>query len=79
MLKQLPSPKPTVNQIEFQPWYQQPSLVSYCQSENIVIVAFCPLVRSDPRRMSDPAVVKIAERCKKDVGQVLLRWSLQRG
>jgi diketogulonate reductase-like aldo/keto reductase len=79
MLEALPSPKPPVNQIEVQPWYQQRPLVDYCQSRGIAIVAFCPLVRSDPRRMTDPVAVGIAKTHGKDVGQILLRWSLQHG
>lgn len=79
MLEELPAPKPTVNQIEVQPWYQQRPLTDYCQSQGIAVVAFCPLVRSGPRRMNDPVAVEIAKKHRKDVGQVLLRWSLQHG
>lgn len=79
MLEDLPGPKPAVNQIEFQPWYQQRPVSDYCLAREILIVAFCPLVRSDARRMNDPVVLDIAKRHGKDVGQVLLRWSLQNG
>ena len=79
MLEQLPSPLPAVNQIEVQPWYPQRELVKYCQGQGIAIVAFCPLVRSEPKRMNDPVALEIAKKHGKDVGQVLLRWSLQHG
>lgn len=32
--------KPVVNQIEFHPWNQQKEIVSYCEKEGIVVVAY---------------------------------------
>lgn len=68
-----------VNQIELHPWYQQLEIVGYCQEHDIVLTAFAPFVRNDPRKVGDPKVVKIAEKHGKEVAHVLFRWSLQKG
>lgn len=78
-LSALPEPVPAVNQIELHPWCQQRDIVKYCQDKGIVVQAYCPIVRADPKRMSDPVVVKVAEKHGKEVPQVLIRWSLQKG
>lgn len=70
-------PTPAINQVELHPWCQQKEIVDYCRSKNIVIQAYCPLVRGE--KMSDPTLTKIAERLKKTPAQVLIRWSLQHG
>jgi diketogulonate reductase-like aldo/keto reductase len=66
-----------VNQIELHPWCQQKPIVDYCNKNNVVVQAYCPLVRAE--RNDDPALVKIAQAVNKTPSQVLVRWSLQRG
>jgi diketogulonate reductase-like aldo/keto reductase len=39
--------------------------------------AYCPLLRG--RRWDEPTLVRISEKHGKGVGQVLVRWSLQKG
>lgn len=78
-LRALPEPLPAVNQIELHPWCQQRDIVRYCQEKGIVVQAYCPIVRADPKRLGDPVVVKIAEKHGKKAPQVLIRWSLQKG
>lgn len=78
-LKALPGPTPAVNQIELHPWCQQRDIVDYCREKGIVVQAYCPLVRADEGRLSDPVLVDIAKRHGKAPTQVLLRWSLQKG
>ncbi|BEI80959.1 hypothetical protein CcaverHIS002_0201190 [Cutaneotrichosporon cavernicola] len=75
----LPEPLPAVNQIELHPWCQQRDIVQYCQDKGIVVQAYCPIVRADPKRLGDPVAVKIAQKHGKEVPQVLIRWSLQKG
>ena len=79
MLQALPDPIPAINQLELQPWHAPHSLISYCQSHGILLIAFCPLARASPDRLADPVITKICKRTNKTWGQVLLRWSLQRG
>ncbi|WRT68974.1 uncharacterized protein IL334_005956 [Kwoniella shivajii] len=78
-LKELPSPKPTINQIEVHPWCQQKEIIKYCQENDIAVEAYCPIVRADPKRFAEPKLKKISEKHGKGPGEVLLRWSLQKG
>jgi len=67
---------PSINQIELHPFCQQKPIVEYCKKNGIVIQAYCPLVRG---RFSDPVLQEVAQKYKKDVAQILVRWSLQHG
>ncbi|KAI8935680.1 hypothetical protein NX059_007202 [Plenodomus lindquistii] len=68
---------PAVNQIELHPWCQQRTAVKYCQDNNIVIEAYCPIVRN--QKASDPTLTSIAKKHNVEPNQVLIRWSLQKG
>ncbi|WVQ94725.1 hypothetical protein IAU59_001805 [Kwoniella sp. CBS 9459] len=78
-LKSLPAPKPSINQIELHPFCQQREIVAYCESQGIAVQAYSPLIRADAERYKNPVLVGIAEKYKKEVAQVLIRWSLQKG
>ncbi|KAI0342699.1 Aldo/keto reductase [Trametopsis cervina] len=67
---------PAVNQVEIHPFCQQRPIVEYCQRENIVIQAYCPLVRGD---FNHPIFAVIAKKHGKDIPHILIRWSLQHG
>ncbi|THZ83080.1 aldo-keto reductase [Aureobasidium pullulans] len=68
---------PHVNQIELHPWNQQRVAVEYCQANNIVVQAYCPLVRN--QKADDPTLKSLSEKYKKSTGQVLIRYCLQKG
>ncbi|KAH9860774.1 hypothetical protein J1614_012107 [Plenodomus biglobosus] len=70
-------PVPAVNQIELHPWCQQRDVVKYCQDNNIIIQAYCPIVRN--QKASDKTLASIAEKHSVEPNQVLIRWSLQKG
>ncbi|ORX37750.1 NADP-dependent oxidoreductase domain-containing protein [Kockovaella imperatae] len=78
-LERLPGPIPALNQIELHPWCQQRPIVEYCQRHGIAIEAYSPLARAEKDKWEDPVLVKICEKHSKNPGQVLIRWSLQRG
>ncbi|KAH8726334.1 NADP-dependent oxidoreductase domain-containing protein [Phaeosphaeriaceae sp. PMI808] len=63
---------PAVNQIEC----QQRECVEYCNKNNIVIEAHCPLVRS--QKPHDKILLSICEKHDSTPNQVLVRWSLQK-
>ncbi|PCH34577.1 Aldo/keto reductase [Wolfiporia cocos MD-104 SS10] len=67
---------PAINQIELHPFCQQKPIVAYCKERGIVIQAYCPLVRGS---FDNPVLQEVAQKYKKDVAQVLVRWSLQSG
>jgi len=67
---------PVVNQVEFHPYYYQKELLEYCNSKNIVIEAYSPLVHA--KRMDEPRLVSISEEIGKTPAQILIRWAIQR-
>lgn len=68
---------PMVNQYEFHPWLQQPSLRAYCEAHGIAVQAWAPLMKG--RVAEEPALVAIAARHGVTPAQVALRWLLQLG
>jgi len=68
---------PSVNQLELHPWCQHRKIVEYCRKNSITIQAYSPLTKG--YNLDDPDLVAIAKKYKKDVAQVLIRWSLQMG
>lgn len=71
--------KPVVNQIEVNPWYQQPSEVDFAQREHIQVEAWAPFAEGKHDIFKNDVIVKIAAEHHKTAGQVILRWLLQRG
>lgn len=67
---------PMVDQFEFHPWLQQPSLVRYCEDHDIVVQAWAPIMRG--RTAEVPPLVTAAAAHGKTPPQVALRWALQR-
>ncbi|KIP08492.1 hypothetical protein PHLGIDRAFT_23512 [Phlebiopsis gigantea 11061_1 CR5-6] len=67
---------PAVNQIELHPLCQQKPIVAYCQKNAIVVQAYTPLIRGN---FDEPAFQDIARKHGRDVAQILIRWSLQKG
>jgi len=70
---------PMVNQIEISPFITQEDLVSYCQSKGIALEAWAPFGSGATGVIADPVVNALAEKYKKNAGQVVLRWLVQQG
>ena len=68
---------PQVNQIELHPWCQQREVVRYCETNKIVVEAYCPLVRN--QKADDETLNKVADKHAKTPGQVLIRYCVQKG
>lgn len=68
---------PMVDQLELNPSYQQREAVQYCKERNIQLEAWAPLMRG--KAFSNRQIQDIAARHGKDVGQICVRWSLQKG
>jgi|TARA_Y100000031_G_scaffold48462_1_gene55478 diketogulonate reductase-like aldo/keto reductase len=68
---------PAVNQVEFHPYHYQRELLDYCNSKNILVEAYSPLVHAN--RMDEARLVSISEEIGKTPAQVLIRWAVQRG
>ncbi len=67
----------SVNQVELHPWLGRRDIVEWCKARNVVLEAYCPIVRG--KRFEDPLLVPIVKRTGKTAAQVLIRWSLQKG
>lgn len=68
---------PMVDQYEFHPWLQQPSLRAYCERHDIVVEAWAPLMKG---RVADvPELLAIGAAHDKSPAQVAVRWLLQLG
>jgi diketogulonate reductase-like aldo/keto reductase len=68
---------PVVNQVQFSPFEYRRRLLDTCTQRDIALEAYSPL--GTGRHLSDPTVVRIAERVGRRPAQVLLRWCVQRG
>jgi 2,5-diketo-D-gluconate reductase A len=71
--------KPAVNQVETNPFNQQLHAVSWMQSKGIQPEAWAPFAEGRNNLFSNPVLAGIGKRCGKSVGQVVLRWLVQRG
>jgi methylglyoxal/glyoxal reductase len=68
---------PMVNQMEFHPRLVQQDLIDFCNSHSIQYEAWSPLMQGKIFNIKDLQI--LAEKYKKDVAQLVLRWSLQKG
>ncbi len=69
---------PAVNQLEFHPYLQSKPLLAFCHEHGIQPQAWSPLM-SGGDVLRDPTLLRIAERHRKTVAQVILRWNVQGG
>ncbi|CCG22797.1 hypothetical protein CORT_0B10980 [Candida orthopsilosis Co 90-125] len=74
---------PVVNQIEYSAYLQDqtPGIVEYSQQQGILVEAYGPLgpiTQGKPGPL-DKVLSKLSEKYKKNEGQILLRWVLQKG
>ena len=71
--------KPAVNQIEVNPFHQQLESVDFMRSLGVQPEAWAPFAEGRNNLFHNEQLVAIAERHGKSVGQVVLRWLVQRG
>ena len=70
--------KPMVNQVETNPWCQMKATADFLASEGIVHEAWAPFAEGKNGLFTNPVLAEIAQKHGKTVGQVVLRWLLQR-
>ncbi len=68
---------PMVNQLEINPRYHQTETVAFCREHGILVESWGPLARGGV--LEEPVLRRIADKHKKSVAQICLRWELQRG
>ncbi len=79
---------PAVNQVESHPYLAQRPLLEYCRQQQIQMTAYSPLGSVDrpdmmkrdgePALMTDPVIVRIAERHNVSPAAVLIAWGVGR-
>ena len=70
---------PMVNQVECNPYFQQRPLRRIMAEKNVLLEAWGPLGQGSAKLLTDPVVLKIAEKYGKNAGQVILRFETQDG
>jgi diketogulonate reductase-like aldo/keto reductase len=68
---------PMVNQMEFHPRLVQQELIDFCHSYTIQYEAWSPLMQG--KNFNIMELHPLAEKYKKDIAQIVLRWNLQKG
>lgn len=71
--------KPMVNQVELHPYYTQELALQTMKDYDVVPEAWAPLGGGRYHPFENEMLKEIACKYKKTVGQVLLRWNMQRG
>ena len=71
--------KPMVNQVELHPYYTQEKALETMKYYNVIPEAWAPLGGGRYNPFEDEMLKGIAAKYNKSVGQVILRWNVQRG
>ncbi|WP_233809363.1 aldo/keto reductase [Paraburkholderia sp. HP33-1] len=71
--------KPAVNQIDVNPFHQQAESVEFMRELGVQPEAWAPFAEGRNNLFGNEQLVAIAQRYGKTVGQVVLRWLVQRG
>lgn len=71
--------RPMIDQFERHPLFQQDKTARFCRENGIAVMCYSPLARMDCRLLQNPVLAEIAARYGKTVGQVVLRWSVEKG
>ena len=71
--------KPAVNQVEFNPLFQQKEIRALMNETGTKLEAWYPLGHGDASLLSNPVITQLAEKCGKNAGQIILRFEVQDG
>ena len=70
---------PAVNQVEVNPFHQQADSVTFMHDNGVQAEAWAPFAEGRNNLFHNEALVAIGAKYGKSVGQVVLRWIIQRG
>jgi diketogulonate reductase-like aldo/keto reductase len=81
--------KPAVNEMELHPHFQQPELFNFVRENGMEPIGYCPVgspgrperdrTPEDTDPLTDPVIVKIAQRLGVHPAVVCIKWAIQRG
>lgn len=66
---------PVVNQVERHPYFQQKELKKFCESHEIYLEAWSPLMTGGAV-LQDELIIELAKKYRKTPAQIILRWQL---
>ena len=70
---------PAVNQVEFNPYFQQKELRQIMAKNEVALEAWAPLGQGNADLFHESVITKMAEKYGKDAGQIILRFEHQEG
>ena len=70
---------PAVNQVEVNPFHQQEDSVAFMRENGVQAEAWAPFAEGRNNLFQNEALVDIGRKHGRSVGQVVLRWVVQRG
>lgn len=71
--------KPAVNQVEFNPTFQQKPLRKLLKKDGVALEAWYPLGHGDAGLLANPVITGLAEKYGKNAGQIIIRFEVQEG
>lgn len=71
--------KPAVNQVEVNPFHQQDKALEYNNKYGVQLEAWAPFAEGKNGIFANETLTEIGQKYGKSVGQVILRWLVQRG
>jgi 2,5-diketo-D-gluconate reductase A len=71
--------KPTVDQIEVNPFHQQIDTQRYLRENNVQVEAWAPFAEGRNDIFKNELLLSIGQKFTKSMAQVILRWLVQRG
>jgi diketogulonate reductase-like aldo/keto reductase len=69
---------PDYIQNEIHPLNNCDEVVNWCNEKNIKIMAYSPLCRMNKKIMESPILQELSTKYNKSIGQIILRWHLER-
>lgn len=70
---------PAVNQVEFNPYFQQRALRQILAQHDVKLEAWAPLGQGNRQLFQEPVITQLAAKYGKDAGQIILRFENQEG
>ncbi len=70
---------PSVNQVEFNPYFQQKELREILAKDDVKLEAWAPLGQGNSSLLNNQTIVDLADKYDKNPGQIILRFENQEG